>query len=100
MCWASGIGGPLAGFEVAIGGYFHVKFPTNFLNAVAFPTAQYSDNSSDQVIVATGTELAPYATNGSGKTSPLVMTSFIDLSSAGNETRDSKQKSHLQQRQK
>ena len=41
----------------------------------------------NQLIVAMAAELAPYVINGNGKTSPLVMTSFIDLSSAGNETR-------------
>jgi hypothetical protein len=82
-----------------------ILFDDSAETAVAFPTwtfrsFRYSDHLSDQVIVATATELALYASNGSGKTSPLVMTSFIDLLSAGNETRDSKQQSHFQQRQK
>jgi hypothetical protein len=29
----SGVGGPSAGYEVAIGDYFHVKFPSNFTAA-------------------------------------------------------------------
>jgi hypothetical protein len=29
----AGVGGPSAGYDVAIGGYFHVKFPSNFTTA-------------------------------------------------------------------
>ena len=38
-----------------------------------------------------------YATSSDGKISPPVLISFIDLVTAGNETRDSKRKSHSQQ---
>jgi hypothetical protein len=41
-----------------------------------------------------------YATNSDGKITSPVMISFIDLVSAGNETTDSKQKSHSRQCQR